>query len=104
MSDTLIDVRSVPPQLRHPLIFSTFDALPVGEGFEIVNNHDPFPLRDQFQRARPQQFDWRYLREGPAQWHVRISRVAQPSGEPVALPGGCACGGGSGGGSGHCGS
>lgn len=77
MNTALIDLRPVPPLDRHPLIFSTFDALPVGQCLEIVHNHDPFPLRDQFHRARPRQFSWQYLAEGPGQWRVHIGRVAQ---------------------------
>ncbi len=36
-----IDVRTIPPRDRHPLIFQTFDALAVGESFELVNDHAP---------------------------------------------------------------
>ena len=43
-----IDVRNIVPRDRHPLIFQTFDALADGEGFELVNDHDPKPLRYQF--------------------------------------------------------
>lgn len=92
----LIDVRTVPPPQRHPLIFGTFDALAPGQAFAIVNDHDPAPLRFQFEKTRPGQFDWRYLEAGPAQWQVRIARVAAgtPSGVSSACGGGCACSGG----------
>ena len=91
-----IDVRTIPPQQRHPLIFGTFDDLPVGGAFEIVNDHDPVPLYHQFQRTRPAQFDWKYLETGPARWQVRIARTAEGV---AAVPtegcgGGCACSGG----------
>ncbi|MEX2454161.1 MAG: DUF2249 domain-containing protein, partial [Rhodospirillaceae bacterium] len=39
-----IDVRTIPPVQRHPLIFETFEALGTGEFFELVNDHDPKPL------------------------------------------------------------
>ncbi|MBL8340100.1 MAG: DUF2249 domain-containing protein [Rubrivivax sp.] len=83
----LIDVRIVPPPRRHPLIFGTFDTLELGEGFEIVNDHDPAPLRAHFERTRPGQYVWRYLETGPLRWHVRIDRVA--SGPVVGSPGEC---------------
>ena len=35
------------------------------------------------EKTRLGQFEWRYLESGPAQWHVRIARVAagQPGGD-----------------------
>lgn len=92
----LIDVRSVPPAHRHPLIFGNFDALAPGQAFEIVNDHDPVPLYFQFEQTRSGQFEWRYLEAGPAQWHVRITRTATgvPGGVSGGCGGGCSCGGG----------
>ncbi len=90
-----IDVRTVPPAQRHPLIFGTFDALATGQALEIVNDHDPVPLNYQFQQTRAGQFDWQYLQAGPDLWHVRVARVADgvPSGVPSGCSGvgGCAC-------------
>lgn len=60
----LIDVRTVPPAQRHPLIFGIFDALETGQTLEIVNDHDPVPLNHQFQQTRDGQFDWQYLKAG----------------------------------------
>ncbi|HET7348976.1 MAG TPA: DUF2249 domain-containing protein, partial [Acidobacteriaceae bacterium] len=39
-----LDLRQVPRPQRHPLVFAKFDALPVGESFFLVNDHDPIPL------------------------------------------------------------
>lgn len=92
-----IDVRTIPPQERHPLIFGTFDDLPVGGAFEIVNDHDPVPLFHQFHRTRSGQFDWQYLEAGPARWQVRIVRLAEGvAGVPTGGcgSGGCGCSGG----------
>jgi len=95
----LIDVRTIPPAQRHPLIFGTFDALATGESFELLNDHDPVPLYFQFEKTRSGQFAWQYLQSGPARWHVRLSRIA--AGTPVGATtgcggggGGCGCGGG----------
>lgn len=90
-------VPAVPPSQRHPLIFSTFDALAAGGAFEIVNDHDPSPLRLQFERMRPGQFSWHYVESGPQQWQVRIGRVRSglPAGESPGCGGGgtgCGCG------------
>lgn len=94
----LIDVRTIAPAERHPLIFGNFDALAPGESFELVNDHDPVPLYFQFERTRAGQFDWRYLEAGPARWHVRIARVAEggatgPAAGCGGNGGGCACSG-----------
>lgn len=74
---TTIDVRTIPPRDRHPLIFQTFDALQPGESFVLVNDHDPRPLRYQFMHEREGQFDWTYLESGPAVWQVRIGRTGK---------------------------
>ena len=71
----LIDVRTIAPRERHPLIFSTFDALQPGQALELVNDHDPKPLYYQFNAELPGQFEWTYLERGPETWRVAITRV-----------------------------
>lgn len=72
---TQIDVRTIQPRDRHPLIFRTFDDLNPGESFELVNDHAPKPLYYQFLHERADQFEWEYLEEGPDVWRVRITRT-----------------------------
>ncbi|HET9163325.1 MAG TPA: DUF2249 domain-containing protein [Solirubrobacterales bacterium] len=79
-TDPDLDVRNEPPARRHKLIFQTYEALGAGEGFVLVNDHDPKPLRYQFEAERAGQFSWEYLEQGPAVWRVRIGR-------PAATPG-----------------
>ncbi|WP_369685881.1 DUF2249 domain-containing protein [Thermoflexus hugenholtzii] len=79
-----LDVRSVPPPQRHPLIFQTFEALRPGEAFILINDHDPKPLYYQFQYERPGQFEWAYLEQGPEVWRVRIGRIASSGREAGA--------------------
>lgn len=88
-----IDVRTVPPRERHPLIFSTFGGLQPGQALELVNDHDPRPLFQQFAERMPGQFDWSYLEQGPT-WRVAISRTA--TAERAQGAGSCCggCGGG----------
>lgn len=79
MSDTTkepvqLDVRVIPPREKHPTIFQTFEMLSPGESFILVNDHDPFPLRYQFEAERSGQFGWEYLEEGPSVWRVEITR------------------------------
>jgi uncharacterized protein (DUF2249 family) len=72
-----LDVRVIPPREKHPTIFQTFTALAPGESFVLVNDHDPKPLRYQFEYEHTGQFRWEYLEEGPQVWRVAISKVAQ---------------------------
>jgi len=76
MIPAVIDARAVPPLERFPLIFSTFDSLPPGQAFDLINNHDPLPLYFKFRDVRAGMFDWHYVVAGPAQWRVRIAKTA----------------------------
>lgn len=69
-----LDVRVIPPREKHPTIFRTFDALEPGASFVLVNDHDPFPLRHQFNAERTGEFGWEYLERGPIVWRVEISK------------------------------
>jgi uncharacterized protein (DUF2249 family) len=73
-NDNELDIRPIPPVKRHPLIFEWFDKLQSGEGFVLINDHDPKPLFYQFQAERAGTFGWDYLETGPETWRVRISR------------------------------
>lgn len=69
-----LDIRIVPPPEKHPTIFRTFDSLKSGEHFVLVNDHDPFPLRHQFEATRTGQYKWDYLEQGPQVWRVSIGK------------------------------
>ena len=73
---TTIDVRSIIPRERHPLIFGTFDRLAAGDAFLLVNDHDPKPLYYQFKAELGEVFAWDYLESGPEVWKVRIAKTA----------------------------
>lgn len=73
---TTIDVRTIIPRERHPLLFKTFDDLAAGESFELVNDHDPKPLYYQFMAERPGELGWEYLEEGPETWRVVLTKQA----------------------------
>lgn len=75
-ADQTLDVRSEPPARRHELIFDTYHALAPGEAFVLVNDHDPKPLRYQFDAEYAGEYSWDYLEEGPVDWRVRIGRPA----------------------------
>jgi uncharacterized protein (DUF2249 family) len=69
-----LDVRALPAPSRHMRIFLNFAALPEGEDFVIVNDHDPKPLWYQLHYEHGDKFTWEYLEEGPVVWRVRIGR------------------------------
>lgn len=73
---TVVDVRSIVPRERHPMIFRAFEALKPGEAMQLVNDHDPKPLYYQFQAELGPVFDWDYLEQGPEVWRVSIGRKA----------------------------
>jgi uncharacterized protein (DUF2249 family) len=75
--EEILDVRALAPMLRHSTIFSMFGALKSGEGFVLVNDHDPKPLYYQFSAEHQGEFEWTYLEEGPEVWRVRIGRAQQ---------------------------
>jgi uncharacterized protein (DUF2249 family) len=76
MSDPELDVRSEPHGRRHELILSTYHQLSAGDGFVLVNDHDPKPLYYQFDAQFSGAFTWDYLEQGPQVWKVRIGRAA----------------------------
>lgn len=85
-----IDVRTIAPRERHPLIFQTFHALAKDESFELVNDHDPKPLYYQFAAEYYGKFSWNYLEQGPEVWRVRIGKTAQTEGASKDPKGCCA--------------
>ena len=89
---TEIDVRTIPPYERHATIFGQFDDLEVGQALVIVNDHDPVPLRRQFDLRSPGQFQWSYLQAGPQLWRVQIDKVAGQADSGGGCCSGGACG------------
>lgn len=75
VEEKTIDVRTIEPRFRHPLIFQTFNDLNPGQSFVLVNDHDPAPLRYQFQAELEGLFSWNYEESGPEVWQVRIGKT-----------------------------
>ena len=71
-----LDVRPLPPALRHEKIFAMVAQLAPGDSFVLANDHDPKPLRYQLDAEQPGQISWEYLDQGPALWRVQIGRAA----------------------------
>lgn len=76
-----IDVRALPTWERHPKIFTAFDGLETGEELRIVSDHEPRPLREEFERAYPRRYVWLQRMLGTDHWEVVLRRVAMAAGE-----------------------
>ncbi len=82
--DFELDVRQLAPAKRHMAIFTHYRDLQPGSGFMLINDHDPKPLKYQFEAEYSGEFTWDYLEGGPKIWRVRIGRpltrtYAQPA-------------------------
>lgn len=71
-----LDVRGMPKPQKHPTIFTTYDALPVGGAFVLVNDHDPKHLHDEFEADHAGSYSWEYLRREMRDWRIRITKLA----------------------------
>jgi uncharacterized protein (DUF2249 family) len=79
LGDKELDVRVLPHGQRHGVIFDGYDDLVAGGGFVLINDHDPKPLRYQFEAQHAGDFTWDYLESGPVTWRVRIGRPSTPA-------------------------
>lgn len=70
-----VNAPEYPPQLKHKVIFETFDSLKPNEAMLLLNDHDPVPLRFQFQAMHPGKFTWDYIEQGPAAFRVKIGKL-----------------------------
>ncbi|MFC4307310.1 DUF2249 domain-containing protein [Cohnella boryungensis] len=70
-----VNATEYPPQLKHKVIFETFEALKPNEAMLLQNDHDPVPLRYQFDSVHPGKFTWDYIEQGPLFFQVRIGKV-----------------------------
>ncbi len=86
--DDVFDVRTIPCRIKHGQIVQRWLDLPVGAHFVLVNDHDPVPLRYQFEAEFPDAVSWEYLRRGPEEFHVRITKRATVAAPTRAQPGG----------------
>jgi uncharacterized protein (DUF2249 family) len=74
-TDKVLDVRLIPCSIKHGLIFRIWHALPVGDHFILLNDHDPVPLRYQFAAEFPEAFTWEHLERGPEEFRVKITKT-----------------------------
>jgi uncharacterized protein (DUF2249 family) len=89
VSDTavVLDVRPLPGRTKHATIFQRWFDLAVGGHFILLNDHDPVPLKYQFEAEYPGAFAWEYLQRGPEEFRVKITKrqaVPGPAPQPPA--------------------
>jgi len=70
-----LDVRDLPPAQRHEQVFEAYDALSGGEGFVLVNDHDPKPLYHQFDAEAGPEFRWTYRQREHGEFRVLIGKA-----------------------------
>ncbi len=88
--DKVMDVRPIPCSIKHGLIMKSWFELAPGDFFILLNDHDPVPLRYQFEAEFPGAFAWDYVERGPVDFRVRISKRVQVAEREMESP----CGGG----------
>jgi uncharacterized protein (DUF2249 family) len=74
--DKVMDVRPIPCSIKHGLILETWFNLTVGDYFILLNDHDPIPLRYQFEAEFGDCVKWEYIERGPTEFRVKISKLA----------------------------
>jgi uncharacterized protein (DUF2249 family) len=84
-----LDVRAIAPRHRHALILASVDALRDGETLELVNDHDPQPLRSQLQSRASGSFEWSTQEGGPDAWRVHITKRQDSHGSNGTCCGSC---------------
>ena len=78
-NDTIVlDIRTIVPKEKHPKIHATFEKLSPGQSMTLINDHNPKPLRYQFEAEHAGKYTWDYLEQGPHVWRVRIGRPVTP--------------------------
>lgn len=70
-----LDVRGTRKPDKHPTIFATYAALPVGGAFVLVNDHDPQHLHEEFEADHSGSYDWEYLNREMRDWRIKITKL-----------------------------
>lgn len=84
--NTVLDVRPIPGRTKHSTIFQRWFDLPVGQHFVLLNDHDPVPLKYQFEAEFAGAFGWEYLERGPDEFRVKITKLRAVAGATPATP------------------
>lgn len=81
---TKLDVQGLPPSQVSQECLRQFAALEPGEACEIVFDHDPRAVLEEFQSQNAGAFDWNVLEAGPTRHRVELCRRSGPTLRTVA--------------------
>jgi len=70
-----LDLRPLHPFERHDRIFALWSAIKPGQTLRLTNDHNPKPLRYQFEAEQKGLFVWTSEQEGPKDWIFAIRRL-----------------------------
>lgn len=73
----ILNATLLEPRVKHQTIFEKFDNLKPGEAFVLLNDHDPVPLYHQLMATRGDVFTWQYIKRGPYEFRILITRKAE---------------------------
>ena len=74
-----LDVRPLPADRKVQAVRAVFEGLDVGDSFVLVDDRDPGTMRGRIEEERPGEVQWRYLKDGPSVWWVRVRRRSEAS-------------------------
>ncbi len=70
---TTLDLRELGCQERHGLVFQCLNALEPGQSIELVNDHDPEPLRRQIKARFDRTIGWSLSNPVPQEYRVTLT-------------------------------
>lgn len=72
----VVDIGTVDPRERYFLVFDTFAKLAPGQALELVSDHNPEPLLEEFAAELPDEFWWQAKQGRSDLWCVLIGKPA----------------------------
>lgn len=78
-----IDVTTLVHSFKNMIILNRLDHLTEGKSLILQNNSDPLPLYYRLLVERGAVFNWKYIKNGPEIWEVKISKLKN---EELSLP------------------
>lgn len=72
----VVDIDTVDPHDRHSMVFNTFARLPPGQALELVSDHNPEPLLEEFVAELPDEFWWQGEKGSLDLWRMLIGKPA----------------------------
>lgn len=70
----VVDVGTVDPGERHSMVFDTFARLAPGQTLQLVSDHNPEPLLEEFAAELPDGFWWQGEKGSLGLWRLLIGK------------------------------